>query len=256
MSQEATKILLVEDDYTLYNSIRNFFTGKGFIILRHPKKLFIDNYDDAVLVCKNIPHIAILDIEINGKKNGFDIAKYVKDNFYSPIIFFTGNNTDLNRAQARKLAAGGFVKKTVKPYDEDQLYEDVQRLMPYALLANRMRTESIQLNLQEKVGREFVMRKIEWKKLVNIKTQGKNYVTLYLENGKTYQCHSSLKEMEKLLPPWFLKIDSGTIINSRFIELGGNAPWEFIFNHQLMKISPTYRTDRAALVIEEVKFNS
>ncbi len=258
MTAEPIKILLVEDESIIYRNIRDFFIDNGFIVLAHPEKEYIDNYDDAVLVCKNIPHIAILDIEIKGKKNGFEIAKYVKRHFYSPIIFFTGNTNAPNRTQARKLAAGGFVKKSVKPYDEQQLYEDVQRLLPYAQFANTMRTETIMLNLQEHIGREFVARKVELKKLMFIDTSvyGKNYVTLHLQNRKSYQYHSSLREMEKLLPPYFLKVDSGMIINSRFIKQGGRSPWQFIFNNRLVEISTTYRTDHTALVLEEVKFSS
>lgn len=254
MHTEKIKILLVEDDFTLYNSIRNFFSDKGFAILSHPDKAFIDNYDDAVFVCKDIPHIAILDIEIKGRKNGFEVARYVKETFYCPIIFFTGKTTDLNRAQARKLAAGGFVKKTIKPYNEEQLFEDVQRLMPYAALADKIRTETINLYLQERVGKEFANTNIEWKKLMSVTTtaHAKNYTTLHLADNKTYQHHSSLKDIEKLLPPFFLKVDSGKIINSRFIKRGGKSPWQFLFNNQVLEVAATYRTDHAALILDEV----
>jgi hypothetical protein len=126
--------------------------------------------------------------------------------------------------------------------------------MPYAVSAAKIRTESINLYLQQRVGKEFKRREIKWKKLISVTTSAhaKNYITLHLADNKSYQHHSSLKDMEKLLPPFFLKVDSGNIINSRFIERGGKSPWQFLFNDQVLEVAETYRTDNAALILDEV----
>lgn len=254
MTMTKVKILLVEDNFQLYKIIRDKLTANGFHVLRHPEKSFIDNYEDAVFVCKEIPHIAVLDIELKGKKTGIDVAKYVRKNFYSPVIFITEFHTQKNREEVNKLNAGGFVRKSKNGYDIAQLVEDLRRVLPYALKADQLRNEFIELNLQSAIGKEYQLRKIEWSKLKKITSSenARNYITLYMSDGMRYECHMSLADIGSKVPPVFFKVNSGTIVNSRFIKQVELTSFRFSLDEELMQVSETYRSGHVAALLDEV----
>ncbi len=90
MQATKRKVLIVEDEFILYNQLAEFFINQGYYIIGYEDGRAVDNYDDAVQLLKEGgPDIAVLDINIKGKKDGLELAAYIKEHFYSLIIILT-----------------------------------------------------------------------------------------------------------------------------------------------------------------------
>jgi two-component system, LytTR family, response regulator LytT len=260
MSGEKMNILLVEDDALNYLDVRDFLEDEGYNVMAIPGKEIIDNYDDAVAACETkIPHMAILDIEIKGKKDGLDIAKYIRDNFYAPVIILSGKNTDAYLHRAGSIGVNGYTAKVGKPYDLKQLHINIRMLLPQAEDAARLREESAFLHVKDfnenKTGEEFyIKRRIAWAalKLITTDRAPKNSVTLEMNDGHKYIYRASLTEFLELLPAFFVRINNFEVVNARFFDGKGKVDWVYFIGNKKYEIAPAYRTEKAVLLLNKL----
>jgi DNA-binding response OmpR family regulator len=260
MSGGKIKMLLVEDEALNYLDIKQFLEDEGFGVLGLPGKMLIDNYDDALLVCENeIPHIAILDIQIKGEKDGLDIATYIRENYYSPVIILSGFDTDENLRRAAIIGIDGFAVKMEKPYNLKQLHAIIRLLLPLAEAAAKRREESIFLSVKEyhekKTGEDsFNLKRIMLDELMFIKTiaGNKNSVLLQLKNEQKYISHKSLKDFSKELPIGFIRFSGDKIINAKFIDGKGKSPWVYYVGQERFEIADAYRTDELKAILNKL----
>jgi DNA-binding response OmpR family regulator len=280
MSGGKIKFLLVEDEALNYLDIKQFLEDEGFGVLNLPGKMLIDNYSDALLVCENeIPHIAILDIQIKGEKDGLDIATYIRENYYSPVIILSGFDTDENLRRAAIIGIDGFAVKMEKPYNLKQLRAIIRLLLPLAQAAAKRRQEVIFLSVKDyskSAGAEeiFILKRIVFDEIIFLKTipGNKNSVLLELkndkeenlgeadkktrekfaeENYKKYITHRSLKEITKALPENFIRFSSDRIINIKFIDGKGKSSWVYYINKKRFEIAETYRTGEVKVILNK-----
>lgn len=260
MSGGKIKFLLVEDEALNYLDIKQFLEDEGYGVLGLPGKILIDNYDDALLVCENeIPHIAILDIQIKGDKDGLDIATYIRENYYSPVIILSSFDTDENLRRAAIIGIDGFAVKMEKPYNLKQLRAIIRLLLPLAEAAAKKREESIFLSVKEYNEKEtgedsFKLKRIMLDELAFIKTVPghKNNVLLQLKNDKKYLSHTSLKDIGKELPVNFIRFSGDKIINTKFIDGKGKSAWVYYIGKERFEIADAFRTDELRAILHKL----
>jgi DNA-binding response OmpR family regulator len=258
MNSEKMKILLVEDDALNYLDIKNFLESEGYEVLSLPGKIMIDNYDDAIKVCeKDIPHLAILDIEIKGKKDGLDIAACIRENYYSPVIILSGKESNAYLSRARAIGVDGYTAKVDKPSDLRQLNITIQLLMPFAEKAARRRETSVFLHVkyaaEKNTGENMYIRKrIDWMELQLVTTEKapKNNVLLQMADGLKLIYRSSLTDMALLLPDYFIQVNNYEMINANFFDGKGKTPWVYFIGSKKYEIANAYRTETAAAVLK------
>ena len=255
------KILLVEDEALNYLDIKQFLEEEGFGVLTLPGKMLIDNYNDALLVCEHeIPHIAILDIQIKGDKDGLDIATYIRENYYSPVIILSGFDTSENLRRAAIIGIDGFTVKMEKPYNLKQLNANIRLLLPLADAAAKKREESVFLKVKEyyqkQTGDEsFSLKRIKLDDLVFIKTipGDKNNVLLELKDARKYVSHKSLTYFVAELPFNFIRFTGEKIINTKFIDgKSKKSPWVYYIGQQRFEIAEVYRTDEMKAILNRL----
>lgn len=260
MDAAKMKILLVEDDALNYLDIMGFLEAEGYEVLSLPQKVMIDNYEDAVAVCeKDIPHLAILDIEIKGKKDGLDIAAYIRENFYSPVIILSGKESNTYLSRARAAGVDVYNAKVDKPSDLRQLNITLQLLMPLAENAARRRETSVFLHVkymaEKKTGEDIYIRKrIDWMELQLVTTEKapKNNVVLQMADSRKFIYRSSLTDMTALLPDYFIQINNFEIVNANFFDGKGKIPWVYFIGLKKYEISGIFRTEAAAARLKRV----
>ena len=82
---EKKKVLVVEDEIIIADNICDSLIDLGYEVTEPAI-----NYTEAILIIeKEKPDIAILDIHLSGKKTGIDIAKKINENYNFPFIFLT-----------------------------------------------------------------------------------------------------------------------------------------------------------------------
>lgn len=108
-SERKTKILLIEDDQRLAQSITIFFTSQGFDV-----KHFINDECLNSLIEHEQIDIIICDIMLPGN-DGFRILKKIRAFYHGPYIFLSALNDLKNQLKGFELGADDYICKPVDP---------------------------------------------------------------------------------------------------------------------------------------------
>lgn len=113
------KILLVEDEYIIYFSLRNILQRRGYAVCD-----IITTGEEAIISAeKEKPDIIIMDINLNGKMNGIEAGIKIKTCFDIPIIFMTGYSESELREKAKEAEPIGYF---IKPVDIKALLSTIE----------------------------------------------------------------------------------------------------------------------------------
>ncbi len=81
------KILIIEDDKMLSAIFEMFISEIG-----HEHIGTVTSCDDAVSLCKNsIPDLVLMDIHLEGEKDGIETAKILGKDFNIPVVYISGD---------------------------------------------------------------------------------------------------------------------------------------------------------------------
>lgn len=230
------KILIVENNPFQYNAIKNFVSGKDFSFLQKEVNEIVGSYDEAFEIMQSeFPDIAILDIELNGKKDGIDLAEYLQP-LNIPVIFLTSFDNHHNLERAKRLLPHGFIAKTEKPYDERNLWNAIMMAMQYLDERKKLLSKGISLKVKEvslpvvprlKTGDEDIERlKIEkifdWDNIIYFYSGTEaphNYVIIRTDylGKKGFLYKASFNYFETIVPSCFVRINGNFLINARQI---------------------------------------
>ena len=104
------KILIVEDEIDTANAIKENLEKINYTVTD-----ITTNYNDTLhSVHKEIPNIVLMDILLNGTKNGIDAAKSIQKIKRIPIIFLTACNDDYNMAKALDISPCAYLTKPIR----------------------------------------------------------------------------------------------------------------------------------------------
>ena len=104
-----TKLLLVEDDSTIVENLREFLAEEGFSVTAVPgqtQALEILESDAFDLV--------LLDISLSDG-NGFAVCSYVKQNTDTPVIFLTASGDEYSVVSGLDMGADDYISKPFRP---------------------------------------------------------------------------------------------------------------------------------------------
>ena len=260
------KILIVEDDFILYDELCEFFEEKGFAIVKGEAETAVDNYEEAIkLVKKYKPDIAILDIRIKGEKDDVDIGTYIKQHYHIPVIYLSAYPNPENLERIRKAGDERFVYKASKPLNKEQLWSLFYLALPQA--DNRVKEKSIgrffsvkvmmvnQTNNQRRiVSKERdepleIQTFLKWEEIVyiesyNAKTAGSGNNNVLIHTtlpDKAYVMRGTLSEMENHLPNYFARFDQSTILNLHKITGRIKGSSRYLIGNLVFKLSDTYK---------------
>ncbi len=263
---EKLKVLIVEDEFILYQELCEFFEDKGFDVIGNDEDKAVDNYDDAVKLTRQYePDIAVLDIKIKGAKDGIDLGAFIRKHYEVPVIYLSAFNNYVNLERVRQTGADGFVIKASKPLDKTQLWTTVQLALP--LTEKKQKRKRIgeffrvkEMTISKDSHKQRIMAKepddpveiktfIKWNDIVFIETYnnktaggGNNNMLIHpVSSGKAYMLHGSLNEVENQLPDYFIRFDQSTIVNPHHITGQGKTVAQYFSGDLLFRISDTYR---------------
>jgi two-component system, LytTR family, response regulator LytT len=106
MEMSQLKVVIVEDDLMISESLKDILR-----ILNHKVVGVADNADEAIELCnKDLPDLALLDIQISGDIDGVDLAEIIRDQFDIPFIFTTAYADNETVLRARDKGPFGYLK--------------------------------------------------------------------------------------------------------------------------------------------------
>ena len=104
-------ILIVEDEHPLANVIAGYVTTLGYEVAGK-----VDSGEAALkLAGAGNVGLALLDINICGKMNGFAVAEALRRQFDIPSIFLTGQSDDQTMQSVLESSAYGYLLKPFRP---------------------------------------------------------------------------------------------------------------------------------------------
>ena len=221
-------ILIVEDQPALYERLRRALVKQRFTVDEYTK-----SYDEAILRIKNnTPDVVLLDIDLQGKKDGIDLGKVLQKEYKIPFIYVTEFDDDMTFQKGLNTNHENYIVKT-KPRLN---IEDVTRAIHTVLHKKQENELSIQkdaviglvgyLDDVKDYGKSGVTRvPITYKDIAFFtvkpfinqneaeETLRANYLWFQTVNNEYYFLKSSLKEMVKHLPLNFIRINESYIVN-------------------------------------------
>lgn len=214
MKANEIEILMIEDDALTAESTAMLLEEFGFTI-----KAIADSIESAIsCLNKDSYDIALVDIDLNGKRSGIEIGSMISKQFHIPFIFVTGITDKGVIAEAVKANPAAYL---VKPPNPETLFACIQTAI------ENYSTKQVATSVTEtqtdffftKIGNSF--KKIFWKDVAVLSATG-NYTLLTTENNNEYYLRSSLSTTLKLqIPPSlqdnFLQISRSEAVQINYI---------------------------------------
>lgn len=134
-------VLIIEDEGVVAHDIARRIKKLGYDVagIKH-------NGDDAILWLEiHTPDIILCDINIDGPKDGVDVAEYIYNNKRTPLIFVTALSDRSTLERAKKVLPYGYI---VKPFDNHDLLTAIE----LALYKHSVELESLAIT-EEKINK-------------------------------------------------------------------------------------------------------
>jgi len=205
------KILIVEDEAIIADNIFDTLNELDYEALE-PAHTFseaiekIDAFD---------PDIAILDIQLSGKKSGIDLANRINEIYHFPFIFLTSNSEQFTLEHAKKVEPSAFL---VKPFGKEELYTSIEvALFNYSKRVEKAFDKSsliIQDALFIKENKTFI--RLNFDEIVHLKSDHV-YIEISMQNGESYSVRGSMNDYINRLNDSFYRTHRSHIINLKYL---------------------------------------
>lgn len=224
MSQK--KLLIVEDEPLIADDIALTLERNGYSVSE-----IVDNALDAIDHMENNPlDLVLLDVNIEGSRDGIWLAEHINKHLHIPFVFLTSYYDDKTLARAQKTNPGGYI---VKPFDEGDLVANVH----LALL------KGIQQPINEETEKFFVRDKGNLKAIytsdILYAESDDNYTAIYLLDKKYVVPHTLKSVEEKLMGNGFIRSHKSYLVNFQKVT---NISEGYLFIEKVkLPIGRTYR---------------
>ena len=230
------KILVVENNYILWDSIKSELKKNNFSVTES----YTPTFTDAVKQLeKEIPEIVIIDIKLQSESseeeplNGIDLAHYIRQRFPSVSIIFLTKYRQ-------------YVEHALLSQPNVYLIKDKNNLD--VLLANLRILSSQDKNETPKEGvmvySGSIVKLLKWSDIVVISTTDEAHNTIKIKafEGNEYNFSSSLSGLASKLPLQFVRVNGKTILNMDFHTKLLASDYRIYIGNEEYRVTPTYRS--------------
>ncbi len=209
------KIALIEDELIIAEDMRTHLENFGYSVSGPAT-----SFDEAMgLFETDKPDIALVDIVLDGPKDGIDVADWIKKKFNIPVIFLTSHADKHTVERAKAVKPDGYL---VKPFNTKELYTTIE--IAFYNYVNKTQTSeppaeeaAYILNDSLFIKKDHLLIKVRFDELMWIKAEG-NYIELHCQNKK-YLTRSTLKDFLVKLPSnQFFQVHKSYAVNLKCID--------------------------------------
>lgn len=221
-------ILIVEDQPALYERLRRALVKQRFTVDSYTK-----SYDEAIeRITTNTPDVVLLDINLQGKKDGIDLGKILHSKYKIPFIYVTDLDDVTTFQKGLHSNHEQFIVKTKPRLNMDDVMRAIQTVL-HKKQENQLdfQKEAIiglvgYLDEVKDYGKGGVSRvPVPFKDIAfftvkpfvnqdNAEEELRtNYVWFLTKDKEYYFLKSSLKELLKHVPTYFVRINESYIVN-------------------------------------------
>lgn len=135
------RILLVEDDATISDMVRNYLVNDGFQV-----KVAYDGFDAINLFNYEDFDLILLDLMIP-KIDGMEVMKKVRQKALIPILIVSAKDSDLDKAMALGLGADDYIQKPFSLIElSARIKANIRRVTKYSVGKNEKNKGIIKVN--------------------------------------------------------------------------------------------------------------
>lgn len=213
------RILIIEDELIISRDMTVMLTKMGYNVIGDAM-----DFDEAMEILeRETPDLIMLDINLNGKRDGIDVAEEINRRFQIPFIFTTSYSDAATLERARNTNPVNYL---VKPFRQEQLYTAIEMGLFKAAEIDPSDSEpgkqkpAVSDNEEKPLiikGVLFLKDKFTYNKLVIddirwIKSDG-NYLEIYTSAAKPSLIRASMGSFMERLDDNFLRCHKSYIIN-------------------------------------------
>jgi DNA-binding NarL/FixJ family response regulator len=169
------RVLIVEDEPLIAEDIRDCLTNVDYSVVA-----VAHNKEQALAALKKeVPDLALLDINLGKNMDGLEIAKIINEEFYIPFIFLTSYSNRPVIEKAKITRPMGYI---MKPFNERDLYSSIEIALYNFSQGSRPRhfnAESLNQRLETPLtDREFEILKDIYEGNTNKQLAAKHFVSI------------------------------------------------------------------------------
>ncbi len=215
------KILIVEDELIIAEDIRMQLINLGYEITG-----MAVSYNEAIdSIMKDLPDLALVDINIDGNKDGIELGNFLRNEADIPFIYLTSHADSKTVTRAKETQPDSYL---LKPFKAENLFTSIEIAISNAVKSGVGKGNSDTLDSEEIqdyilkdcvfIRKDNIFVKIKLSDILFIKTEG-NYLELYAIDGKKYLIRSTMHYFSSFLTDKnFFQTHQSYIINLNFME--------------------------------------
>lgn len=207
---EKVKILVVEDEVIIADNICDTLEELDYEVLEPAI-----NFTEAIeTIEKDRPDIAILDIQLSGRKTGIDLAEVIREKYDFPFVFLTSNADIATVKEAKKVMPSAYL---IKPFSKEELFTSIEiALSNYSKRKETATDRNLAIKDFLFIKDKGTYRKVYFKDILYIKSSHV-YVEVFLEGQQKFVVRTGLSNILKKLDANFIRIHRGYIINTTYL---------------------------------------
>jgi len=230
------RILVVEDEVIIADNICDTLERLGYEALEPAL-----NYTEALENIENeMPDIAILDIQLSGKKTGIDIAKKIHKEYNFPFIFLTSNADEGTVKEAKKVLPPAYL---IKPFTKEELYTAIEiALFNFAQKTGEPSGEDIIIKDALFLKNKGIFTKLLFDDVLYLKSDHV-YLEIHLVDGNKQVIRASLNDIIHKFNDKFIRVHRGYIVNLDYLKSIDNQNLSISIGNNEIPIGKKYRED-------------
>lgn len=214
-------VFIAEDDVFISEELKDMLEDMNYSVVG----IGYDYTSSIEIIGRSEIDIAILDIKMHGKDQGFQIAEFIKRNKDTPIIFLTSFSDQKTVEEAVQFDPKGYI---VKPFNQRNLYTTLE------VVKQQLNTHVTSIII--KTGREQVL--LDPSEIRYVKADDK-YIEIYTTENRYVERNSLNSFMMRLKNTSFIRLHRSFVVNKNFIDRITNNT--VIIGQEAIPLSRKYR---------------
>lgn len=206
----TVKIAVVEDEIIIADNICESLQALGYNVLE-PAITFTEGKE---LIDSELPDIAILDIHLSGRKDGVDLAFYIKETYDMPFIFLTAHADKATVERAKIVNPPAYL---IKPFTKEELYSSIEVAL-FNHEQNKIQEGKIEQKKFVFIKQKTHFLKLRLENIIFLKSDHV-YLEIHMVNKEKYVIRESLADFESKLNTDFIRIHRSYLVNFTHIDL-------------------------------------
>lgn len=203
------KIGIVEDEGVIAENLLAVLEDIGYDTCE-PASSFEEGLE---MIKEEMPDLVLLDIMIQGDKDGIDLAQELKENYNIPFIFLTSSSDPLTLEKAKKVNPPAYL---VKPFNRDDLYTSIEIALSNFKKLKSGQNEKHVLKETLFVKDKDLFKKVAFSEIIYMKSDHV-YIDLITKEGK-YVIRSTMGEILEKLDSSFFRTHRSIIVNLNHVD--------------------------------------